>query len=50
MRERRHERRADVCYRDGQDVGAELSKTGPTRECLCYSSSLWLAMNSSQER
>lgn len=35
--ERTHERRAGICYRDGQDIGAELIKAGLARECLRYS-------------
>ena len=36
-RERTHGRRVGYCYRDGQDIAAELIKAGLARDCPRYS-------------
>ena len=36
-RERTHGRRVGYCYRDGQDIAAELTKAGLARDCRRFS-------------
>ena len=36
-RERTHGRRVNYCYRDGQDIAAELIKAGLARDCPRFS-------------
>ena len=48
-RERTHGRRVGYCYRDGQDIAAELIKAGLARDCPRYSAGRYAQLETAAE-